>query len=139
MALPRRARELELVFDSAPAPEASELSGAYTVDMLTRLPSLKWLGHRKRFFVLEGRPAGHNLLFCGWVWGRFILKPGECGDRGGPALFIDYGQAGNSFVTRPMRDYVRRVGDGHYLGRLYYQLGRRRLFLGFFALERIAK
>lgn len=136
MALPRKARELETVFDAAPAPEPSELAGEYTVDMLTRLPSLKWMGHRKRFFALDGGPAGHNLLFRGWVWGRFALRDGECSDRGGPALFIDYDRSANSFVSRPMLDYVRWIGEGLYLGRLYYQLGRRRLFLGFFALER---
>jgi hypothetical protein len=137
--LPGNARELEPIFDAAAVPEPSELAGEYTVDMLTRLPTLKWMGHRKSFFVQDGQPAGHNLLLGGWVWGRFVLKSGECGDRGDTALFIDYGQPGNSFVSRPMRDYVRRVGDGLYLGRLYYKLGRRRLFLGFFALERISK
>jgi len=137
MKLPRNARQLEALFREAAAPLPHEFQGEYAVDMLTGLPSLKWAGHRKRFFELGGRPSGHNVLLGGWVWGRFALGASACWDMDGlPAVLIDYGRAGNSSVSRPMRDYVRRIEPGRYLGRLYYSVRGRLWFLGFFSLEK---
>ncbi len=136
MKLPRDARSLEELFNGGTVPSPGEFNGQYTVDMLTGLPSMKWIGHRKEFFLSGGKPSGHNVFFRGWIWGRFHLGPATCRDMGNlPALLINYGRAGNSFVSRPMRDYVRRVDAGQYLGRLYYAVGGGQLFLGFFSLE----
>jgi hypothetical protein len=136
--LPRNSGELTVLFRGAEAPELTELQGEYWVDMLTGLPSLKLLAHRKRFHTEGGSISGHNLLFGRWIWGRFGLEPGTCRDMGDlPAVLINYDRDGNSFVSRPMRDYVRRIEPGLYLGRLYYAVGAGLACLGFFSLERM--
>ena len=42
--------ELDKIFIKSSIPELTELSGEYYVDMLTGLPSLKKLFHRKAFY-----------------------------------------------------------------------------------------
>ncbi|MDD5251144.1 MAG: hypothetical protein PHT12_00750 [Patescibacteria group bacterium] len=138
MKLPRNNRELDGLFSQATVPNAVEFDGEFEVDMLTILPSLRRLGHRKVFWSDAGKVIGCNVLFRNFRWGRVVLEPGKCNWDGQPALLINYDVAGN-YLSRGMRDYVRRLEKGEtYLGRFNYVLFGRLIFLGYFSLRRLA-
>ncbi len=150
MKLPGNKKKLDEIFRSAEAPEVSEFNGEYEVDMLTGLPSLKKISHRKKFYERDGKISGYNIVFKNLKWGRFFLEEGACEDMGSPRTInpvrrelsngvkINYNRGENSFLTKHIRDFVRRVErDKLYLGRFYYKLGKKLLFLGYFSLKKI--
>ncbi|MGB2879814.1 MAG: hypothetical protein WBD24_06510, partial [Candidatus Omnitrophota bacterium] len=49
-------------------------------------------------------------------------------------LIINYNTKANTFLTRPIRDHIKRVKDNIYLGRFNLLLGKKLLFLGYFSL-----
>lgn len=55
-------------------------------------------------------------------------------DREGGALVLDYDVPENPYVLRRLKEYVREV-DGVYLGRAYAEVGGRRVFLHYYAME----
>jgi hypothetical protein len=141
MELPKGNKRLEEVFKKARAPEITEFRGEYAVRMLTRLPSLHWLKHRKSFSRAEGGVTGQNILLRGCSWGEFFLEEGVMPGREQlKVVVINYGTRGNTVVTRGIRDLVRAVdGERLYLGRLNLLIGGRLRFLGYFSLERLER
>lgn len=137
--LPRGDKNLEEVFKKARIPEIMEFRGEYAVRMLTRLPSLHLLKHRKTFRSAERGVAGQNILFRDCRWGSFFLEEGVMpGAEKLKVVVINYGTPGNSMLTRGIRDLVRAVdGDRLYLGRFNLLIRGRLRFLGYFSLERI--
>ena len=136
MNFPNNSRELRKMFIHAQAPELSEFSGEYYVDMLTGLPSLRRLSHRKVFFSEHGKYSGHNLLLEKALWGRFLLKRTILPEfERMEVVEIDYNVRGNSFVTNKIRDYIRRIERGKvYICRFNYLFSGRLIFLGYFSL-----
>ncbi len=136
MKFPKNNKELEEVFKNAEIPEASEFNGEYFVDMLTVLPSLRKLSHRKVFCIESGKALGYNKFFSNRSWGRFFLEEGLCKELGSlPAILINYDRPENSFITNGMRDYIRRIETSRiYIGRFNYLFMGKLLFLGYFSL-----
>lgn len=136
--LPRRGRALGDLFRKATTPSPSDFAGEYHVDMLTRVPSLGRLSHRKVFRNEGSEVVGHNSLLSGMVWGRFRLARGVCEAMGSiGVVVIDYDVPGNSILTRGIRDHVRCVEEGSlYIGRFNYRILRELRFCGYFSLSR---
>ena len=138
MKLPKQKRKLHTIFRNASVPTASEFSGEYSVDMLTGLPSLKAIAHRKIFYRTPTGVEGYNLLLRTTVWGHFYLYDGyDHGDPMQKVAVIQYNRLENSFIVRNMRDYVRCIEKGMlYLGKLNYCIGKTVYFLGYFSLSK---
>ncbi len=130
---PEDKRALDKIFKDAEIPNPSEFQGEYFVDMLTALPSLKKFSHRKTFRREENKTIGRNILFKGKKWGHFFLEQ-TGGESGRSKTIINYDVPENSFITRRIRDEVRRAGNGAYLGRFNYIFFGKPRFLGYFSL-----
>ena len=57
----------------------------------------------------------------------------RCGDVIGRAIIIDYSETSSTFFY--MRDEVRRIADGLWLGRSYYRKGPRGKYVLTFAMD----
>ncbi|GBD99893.1 hypothetical protein BMS3Abin07_01940 [bacterium BMS3Abin07] len=138
MEFPKDHKELDALFVNATTPEVSGFSGEYFVDMLTVLPSLKRLSHRKVFYPGNGGVSGCNVLFKERKWGYFYLEEGVCKELNSvPVVMINYDRPENTFITRRIRDYVRCIRTGElYLGRFNYILMGAQRFSGYFSLSR---
>ena len=137
MEFPRNNKKLDQIFLSGSLPEIQELEGEYLVDMLTLPASRRLFPDSKIFYSEDGKPAGHNRLFKTRTWGKFFLE--ECTltePFGGPCLIINYDTPRNTFLTRPIRDHIKRVKENIYLGRFNLLLGKKLLFLGYFSLSK---
>jgi hypothetical protein len=131
-----RAQQLEDDFRAARMFDPAELRGAYAVRMLTLMPSLHRLGHRKVFLGGSGCGAGTNMFFGNVAWGRFSL---ETGVQEGPeplqVVVINYDCPENLPPTRLVRDHVRCQEPGRrYLGKLNVLVVGRLRFLAYFLL-----
>lgn len=112
-----------------------ELRGDYAVRMLTLMPSLHRFGHRKRFVPDRAEPGGTNLFFRSLRWGRFFLEEGLSDDPEPlPVVVVNYDVPGNLWPTRAVRDHLRALEAGRYLGRLNVLLAGRLRFLAYFEL-----
>jgi hypothetical protein len=138
MELPRNNKELDKLFRSATVPDVAEFSGEYFVDMLTVLPSLRNISHRKVFNADNEGVSGRNILFKKMKWGRFYLEKGVSSESDPvPVIVINYDRVENSFLTRKIRDHVRCVEkDRLYLGRFNYVLMGVPRFSGYFSLTK---
>jgi len=136
MLLPKKSRELEMIFREAAAPAASALLGTYAVDMLTGVPSLRWWNHRKR--IWSGVSAGGcNLVGENLDWGYFRLRNATCPLDGRPAVLVDYDVWPNGF-SRRFCDHLRCTDDPCILlGRFSCRLFGQPRFLGYFSLIKL--
>lgn len=133
MELPKDKRALGEIFKTAETPNPSEFQGEYFVDMLTALPSLRKLNHRKIFYQENGRTFGCNVILKNKKWGRFFVEQ-TGGESGRLETIINYGVPENSFISKNIRDQIRRVESGLYIGRFNYILFGKPRFLGYFSL-----
>ncbi|UCF86591.1 MAG: hypothetical protein JSV71_03665 [Nitrospiraceae bacterium] len=138
MEFPRNNRKLKEIFTNSRTPELSELNGEYSVDMLTLIPSLKRLEHRKVFYPEDAGVTGHNILL-NIKWGRFFLERGTCKDLGHlGVVVINYDRPRNLCITKKVRDHLRCVENGElYLGRFNVLLLDKLYFLGYFSLRKV--
>ena len=121
-------REFDRLYEQEGSiPEPEKVSGEYYV-ITPCFPwiSLKHLKHRK---VIEEKNAGANLILNNLCFGKFELK------KENDALVIDYNQPQNSFLMRNVIDKVKLLDDGRFLGKLYYNLLGRKLFVLFFEMK----
>ena len=134
-----RTRELDRAFREARMFDPAELRGPYSVRMLTLMPSLHRLGHRKVFLGGQGCTAGTNMFFGNLAWGRFSLETGvQAGLESLPVVVINYDCPGNLPATRRVRDHVRCQAPGRrYLGQLNVLVGGGLRFLAYFLLAKI--
>ncbi len=139
MKLPENNLRLTEIFRNAATPDISEFSGEYLVDMLTVFPSLKRFSHRKVFYLENDKVSGYNVLLSR-TWGHFFLEEGICKKPDSlKAAVINYNRRENIFLTRRIRDHVRRIEKDIYLGRFNYLFYGRLYFLGYFLLEKIER
>jgi hypothetical protein len=87
-----------------------------------------WRG--KHFSACDGTLVNQ---WCGFKAIRARVYGGESWLDGGPALVMDYG--GTSWVWRDVRDELREVGPGLYLGAMFRRAEPNPRFKMFFALE----
>ncbi len=137
--LPKSNRALWEVFKNGRTPEIGEFRGAYLVHMLTVLPSLHRLNHRKVFVSAGNEVTGKNIFFRKRGWGHFFLEKSMLdGPQQLQVVVINYRMPGNTILTRNIRDLVRAVdGQRLYLGRFNFLIGRKLVFLGYFSLTKI--
>lgn len=134
MILPKDSRQLSEIFQTAIMPNVFEFDGEYFVDMLTILPTLRQLHHRKLFYRENNTVIGYNLLFSDLRWGYFFLEESAAEQT----VAINYARRENSFVSRRIRDCVRCVEKKRlYVGKFHYCFMKQARFLGYFSLTRI--
>lgn len=120
-------KELEEQFAGGTIPEPEELEGEFYVVV----PWFPWLSlelfkHRKAAVTGEG----DNVLFDNVRFGHFRLR------KEGEALLIDYDQPENPSVMRGVIDRLRRLPDGRLVGKLFYKVLDREVFLMFFEMRK---
>jgi hypothetical protein len=121
---------LKEIFYKGATPGLSELNGYYEVRLVAPcLPEIRFFGHRKFFpddvaLVGEG-PGGYNEFLGRIRIGSFKIsvRDSVLGD-GQRVLHINYNRKGNSFMLRLLNDELKRVGNGQYLGRGVFRIGR---------------
>jgi hypothetical protein len=135
--------ELSLLWHNGKTPEREEFEGMYKVVMYPRwlwwwFVDVKKLGYKiwERDWAYLGGVKysfqGHNIAFGFLRWGRLKIKQ--------PPLAILFDYSKSRWPFRNIRDYVRRVGHGYYIGKFYYILpivGHRQL--AWFTLRKITK
>lgn len=136
--LPKSNKELWEVFKNARTPEVGEFQGEYLVRMLTVMPSLHRLKHRKLFLNDAKGTTGRNLLCRNFGWGNFFLEEGTMPEPEKlKVVVINYHAPGNTILTRGIRDMVRAVDGGKlYLGRFNVLICGKFRFLGYFSLTK---
>ena len=136
MNFPKNNRELNEIFKKAAMSKISDFQGEYFVDMLTGLPSLKKISHRKVFYPRNNEILGHNLIFSNKIWGCFFVEEGICKELNGLRVaIINYDRKKNSFISNRIRDYVRCIEHpALFLGRFNYIFWGKPRFLGYFSL-----
>jgi len=120
---------LKETFSRGTTPDPSELRGFYDVRLLVPLlPAIRFFKHRKYFpddaASENGGPGGFNEFLGRIRIGSFktSVRDSALGD-GQRVLHINYNRRGNSFILRALNDEVKRVGEGHYLGRGVFRMG----------------
>ena len=111
---------------------------AITSRRLAGWSRLPWRG--KRFAAIdETSGTGHNRLRLARERDaiRFAtrVEPSLIDDR--PCIRLDYGDPSHPRAIRRLRDEIRCIGPGLYLGPAFYEVGERPRLLGHFALERL--
>ena len=121
---------LKETFCKGATPGLSELHGYYEVRLvIPLLPEIRFFGHRKFFpdnaAVEDGGPGGYNEFLKRIRIGSFKISARDSvqGD-GQKVLHINYNRRGNSCFLKTLNDEVKRIGDGHYLGRGVFKIGR---------------
>ena len=94
----------------------------------SRVTHLVWRG--KHFSACDGTLVNQ---WRGFKAIRARVCDGESWLDGGPAVVMDYGAT--SWVWRDVRDELREVGPGLYLGAMFRRAGSGAQFKMFFALE----
>ena len=131
---PRSNRQLREMYDQGALPSPDEFAGEYAVDILTGpVPSGRVFGHRKRYTVEGGHRENCNVLFRNSRFGYFRLAESTVGQR---CAVFDYDDRRNTILRR-MRDHVRRVGDGAYLGSYNLLIGGRLRLVGYFSMVKL--
>jgi hypothetical protein len=145
------ADELLALYREASVPTLAEVSGDLTGRMLAfpglgrgllaralrafaRWRHFPWRG--KSFALLDAnRGEGINRVFGGTRrWFRFetSIAPSRAGAF--PALHLDYDNPGNPFYIRAIKDEIRRVAPGLYLGQAYLLTSKRARLVLYFGL-----
>lgn len=137
--LPKSNKALWQVFKNGRIPQVREFQGEYLVRMLTMLPSLHRVKHRKSFETDDKGSVGKNILFRNFAWGNFFLEEGALEKPEKlEAVIINYATRKNTCMIRRIRDFVRAVdGDRLYLGRFTMVILGKPVFLGYFSLTKI--
>ncbi len=137
MNFPKNNKELDQIFINGSEPSIEEFVDEYWVKMLTgMIPNFRWAGHRKRFFIQDGNKIGENIILSNSTFGYFKVEQGQCDDLNNLGVIIlNYGEKKN-FLTRSVRDKVRKIESGQYLGRYYNVIDGTYHFKGYFSLER---
>jgi hypothetical protein len=97
-----------------------------------------WLGKSFRADSAEAeRGSGINRVFNDKTrWFRFetFVAPSRAGDFG--AVQLDYDNADNPFFIRAIKDEVRELRPGLFLGQAYVKTRRREILVLYFGLEK---
>lgn len=135
MEFPKNNIELDSIFKNGSEPVIDEFEGEYWVSMLTgMIPNFRWVGHRKRFFDEEGKKVGKNIILLNSTFGYFKVEKGKCDDLNNlNVMILNYGEKRN-FLTRSVRDKIRRIEDNIFLGRYYNVMDGSYYFKGYFSL-----
>src|SRR5947207_3516612 len=110
----------------------------FWASLLARTRFFPWLG--KSFFA-EGpgaaRGTGINRVFTDRIrWFKFdtFIAPSRAGDF--DAFQLDYDNPGNPFFIRAIKDEVRELRPGLFLGQAYLKTKKREILMLYFGLEK---
>ena len=98
-----------------------------------------WRGKSFASRTIGTRGDGINRVFGDRAprrWFRFETFIGPSRADGGPAFQLDYDNPDNPFFIRAIKDEVRQVAPGLYLGQAYLMLFGKPRFALYFALQR---
>lgn len=127
--------KLKDLFVESDRSDVNNLVGEYLVDMLTGIPSLRFINHRKVFLRDQGKVVGYNIIFNNLRWGYFFVEESEF--NGLKTILINYDTDKNSFFTKIIRDHIRYDSKhGEYIGRFNIQLFEKLFFFGYFSLKK---
>jgi hypothetical protein len=121
-------RELEKSYSEGTIPEAADFEGEFYV-VVPWFPwfSLELLKHRK---AADSLGEGDNIILDNIRFGRFRLEKEQ------DALLINYDQPENPPVMKGVIDRMRRLADGRLVGKLYYKILGREVFIMFFEMRK---
>ncbi|MEW6201643.1 MAG: hypothetical protein AB1546_06695 [bacterium] len=124
----KKLKELEELYERGEVLEPECFSGEYYV-VVPWFPwlSLEIMKHRK---AVDADCKGDNVILKGTRFGHFQLELKN------DHLLINYDQPQNSMVMRRVIDRVRRLPDGRIVGKLYYKILDREIFLMFFEMRK---
>ncbi len=146
-------RGLDEIYRRATTPNVTELEGKYDGVVLAgdlplmdspasvRLANSFWLrwGGKKFDVVSENIAEGSNWFDLGLVEvdgyrfeGR--IEPARFG--GGDCYVLDYDVSGNLPPANRIRDEVKKLRDGLYLGRIYFDTVDDHVFVSYFGMEK---
>jgi hypothetical protein len=106
--------------------------------LLARTPLFPWLG--KSFFAdgpAATRGTGINRVFTDTIrWFKFdtFIGPSRAGDFA--AFQLDYDNPGNPSFIRAIKDEVRELKPGLFLGQAYFKTRKREILMLYFGLEK---
>jgi hypothetical protein len=148
--------ELDRLFLSGQTPTMDEMQGTYDGNVLSgvlmlnnqwvkNLINLGWLPWKGKIFETEisikgeeGQGNGVNRLNIGPL--RFLRF--QCNTQITPQLVgpnnvfrLNYDIPGNPWYIRRIRDDIKRIGDGLYLGTANFRMGSTHKFIIYFVLE----
>lgn len=134
--------ELEALYrGAAPAPIPTEYWRGHVLAMTGSLANLREAAGNRMWRGKTFEPATGELVNR-WLLGldavRARVEDGESWLDGGPTLVMDY-RGTSRVIWRDMRDEVREVGPGLYLGVTYRTNRRPTGYAAFFALESRAR
>jgi hypothetical protein len=137
MDYPKDNKQLDQIFINGSEPSIEEFMDEYWVKMLTgMIPNFRWAGHRKRFFVKNKNKIGNNIVLFNNTFGHFKVELGQCDDLNDlKVLILNYGNKKN-FLTRSVRDKIRKIESESFLGRYYNFINGIYHFKGYFSLEK---
>jgi hypothetical protein len=151
------AETLRSLYVGGSTPKIGDLSGDLRGRMLALVAAPRWLfwwaraWARTRFFPWLGksfrtegpaadeRGTGINRVFNHRTrWFRFdtFIGPSRAGAFG--AFQLDYDNSDNPFFIRAIKDEVRQIGPGLFLGQAYLKTRKREILVLYFGLERTA-
>jgi hypothetical protein len=150
------AETLRRLYVGARTPAVADMTGDLRGRMLALVAIPGWLFWwarllaRTRLFPWRGksfradgpdatRGTGINRVFTDGIrWFEFatFVAPSRAGDFG--ALQLDYDNPGNPFFIRAIKDEVREVKPGLFLGQAYFKTKKREILLLYFGLEKRA-
>lgn len=145
------AETLERMYREARTPELADLKGdligrmlvspaanEQVADAMRALASQSWFPWKGKTFAPRGRDAGEgwNRVFTDRnLWFRFTTSIGRSRAGEFHALHLDYDHPENPFFIRAIKDEVRAVAPGLWLGQAWLLLGDRQWLALYFALE----
>lgn len=137
MDFPKDNQQLDQIFINGSDPSVDDFEDEYWVEMLTgMIPNFRWAGHKKRFINENNNKIGKNIILSNITFGHFIAEPGRCYDLGDlNVVILNYGNNKN-LLTRSVRDKIRHIENGVYLGRYYTNINNILNFKGYFSLEK---
>ena len=120
-------RKLKESYNDGETPAPDELQGEYFVTA-PAFPglSLGLLRHRKN---VDPDGEGENLLLDDFRFGKFVL------DERDEALVSDNDNDENTIMLRGVGEKIRRIEDGRLIGKRYYKMRGKGIFLMLFEME----
>ena len=144
-------RELDRIFLSAQTPTMDEMSGTVNGSVLSGLSALNirlvriflnlgWFPWRGKIFETEGGNEGKGINR--FKIGPFRFLRYRCETRitdpllGGAEVFcLNYDIPGNPWYIRRVRDDIRKIDDGLFLGSANFRLRGNHRFIVYFLLQ----
>lgn len=121
-------RKLNEMYKEGVMPEPEELEG----EQYVTVPVFPWVSFAplKHLKDTDTNGEGANVMMKRFRFGRYNLV------KKGDYLLVDYKQEENSRFMRGVVDRLRRIPDGRIIGRMYYHIFGREVFVSWFEMAK---